>query len=246
QGVRRLDRPDDWVRREIAMGLARNILVLPVLVDGAKMPLDTELPTEIRPLVAKQASDISDSRWDYDVGEIYRELERVVPPRPESEERDSPWPGRLKKGFRWIGWSVVGGAALLAAAATVSILTETKPGDYSWAVEPPQVRFDWDPKSTEAKIIDVRVTNIGKKSARFTFSVDWTSFTPSAGVLTISDSTCEAHPVPPNAVCGVKVVFDPRRLKDSERDQAFNGQLWIAVLNKSVNSIPLTIRQTAP
>ena len=37
-GKRRLDDPDDFVRLEIEAALARNVRVIPVLVDGARMP----------------------------------------------------------------------------------------------------------------------------------------------------------------------------------------------------------------
>ena len=43
-GRRRLDDPDDFVRLEIATALARNIPVIPVLVQGASMPAAHELP----------------------------------------------------------------------------------------------------------------------------------------------------------------------------------------------------------
>src|SRR6516225_1427144 len=39
EGSRRLDNPDDFVRLEIASALKRNIRVIPVLVDGASIPL---------------------------------------------------------------------------------------------------------------------------------------------------------------------------------------------------------------
>jgi hypothetical protein len=40
EGRRRLDNPDDFVTIEIAAALARNIRVIPVLVDGARIPKD--------------------------------------------------------------------------------------------------------------------------------------------------------------------------------------------------------------
>jgi TIR domain len=44
-GSRRLDDPEDWVRREVEAGLARpEAAVIPVLVDGATMPGDSDLP----------------------------------------------------------------------------------------------------------------------------------------------------------------------------------------------------------
>jgi hypothetical protein len=44
----RLQDPDDFVRRELAVALARpGARVLPVLVDGARMPRSAELPEDI-------------------------------------------------------------------------------------------------------------------------------------------------------------------------------------------------------
>ena len=37
-GVRRLHKTGDWVAEEVATGLARDITVVPVLVDGTPMP----------------------------------------------------------------------------------------------------------------------------------------------------------------------------------------------------------------
>ena len=37
-GRRRLDDPRDWVRLEVAAALRRDILVVPVLIDGARLP----------------------------------------------------------------------------------------------------------------------------------------------------------------------------------------------------------------
>jgi hypothetical protein len=38
QGRFRLQRPDDWVRLEIAQALKRDIAVIPVLINGAQLP----------------------------------------------------------------------------------------------------------------------------------------------------------------------------------------------------------------
>jgi CHASE2 domain-containing sensor protein len=55
-GSRRLDDPDDWVRREIEAGLARPaMVVVPVLHDGAKEPKEDALPDAIKALAHCQA-----------------------------------------------------------------------------------------------------------------------------------------------------------------------------------------------
>lgn len=49
-GKRRLDDPDDLVRKEVAQGLNNGLTVIPVLVGDATMPLASSLPEEIRPI----------------------------------------------------------------------------------------------------------------------------------------------------------------------------------------------------
>ncbi len=51
EGRRRLDQPGDFVRLELTAALARpEVLVIPVLVEGAVMPPADALPSEIRAL----------------------------------------------------------------------------------------------------------------------------------------------------------------------------------------------------
>jgi hypothetical protein len=70
-GKRRLDDPEDWVRLEIATALARSdIRVIPVLMGDASMPRTEDLPDDLKPLARRQKVEISESRWDYDVGQL--------------------------------------------------------------------------------------------------------------------------------------------------------------------------------
>lgn len=72
RGKRRLDDPRDFVRLEIAAAFKRQVRVVPVLVGDAKMPGEEELPEAIRPLARRQAHELSDHRWDYDVSELVK------------------------------------------------------------------------------------------------------------------------------------------------------------------------------
>ena len=68
---RRLDKPDDFVRVEVATALTRkDVRVIPVLVGGARMPETTDLPKDLQPLLVRNAIELSDSRWDYDVSRL--------------------------------------------------------------------------------------------------------------------------------------------------------------------------------
>ena len=85
-GRRRLDNPWDFVRIEIENALRQGILVIPVLVDGATMPSPGDLPVPLRALAARQAVELSASRFRYDVNRILEALSRVL--------GDSDWRAR--------------------------------------------------------------------------------------------------------------------------------------------------------
>ena len=55
---------------EIATALQRELEIIPVLVGGAAMPRREQLPEAIVGLARKNAAEISDSRWSYDVQNI--------------------------------------------------------------------------------------------------------------------------------------------------------------------------------
>ena len=57
-GHHRLQDPADFVRIEIESALKRNIPVIPLLVSGAKMPTEAELPESLRGLVFRNGTQI--------------------------------------------------------------------------------------------------------------------------------------------------------------------------------------------
>ena len=54
----RLEDPDDFVRIEISSALARGIPVVPLLLGGASMPTEAQLPANLKPLVRRQAVNV--------------------------------------------------------------------------------------------------------------------------------------------------------------------------------------------
>lgn len=85
---RRLDLDNDYVRREIATALSRNITVIPVLVRGAEMPTSDLLPPDLAPLSLRNALEITDGDFDHDVQRLIEAVEiafgepRPLPPAP--------------------------------------------------------------------------------------------------------------------------------------------------------------------
>jgi hypothetical protein len=69
-GHRLLDRQDDFVRLEAASALASGKAVLPLLVEGARMPAAADLPPDLQRLARQQALELSDSRWVHDVDRL--------------------------------------------------------------------------------------------------------------------------------------------------------------------------------
>jgi hypothetical protein len=79
EGERRLDDPQDWVRLEIERALAREgVEVIPVLVDGARLPPREELPPSMLALRRRNAFELSDRRWDYDVDQLGKHLDSLL------------------------------------------------------------------------------------------------------------------------------------------------------------------------
>jgi hypothetical protein len=66
QGIRRLDKVDDFVRIEIASALKQDKLVIPVLVQDTPMPKPDELPEAIRPLARRNAVRLTHERFKTD------------------------------------------------------------------------------------------------------------------------------------------------------------------------------------
>jgi hypothetical protein len=86
-GTRRLDDPDDFVGLEVGSALRRpDVIVIAVLVDSARMPPARELPAALAELARRQALELSDRNWRYDVDSLLATLERVLG-RASSPER---------------------------------------------------------------------------------------------------------------------------------------------------------------
>jgi hypothetical protein len=94
-GTRRIDDDEDFVRLEVQEALASGAHVIPVLLPGASMPGEAELPAPLQALARRNAMNLGDTHWGADVERLVTSI-GFTPPR-------RIWP-----------WAL--GAALLAAA----------------------------------------------------------------------------------------------------------------------------------
>lgn len=76
--IERQTEGQDFVRIEVATALERNVRVIPILVQGASMPAEEKLPEEIRPLVRRQALQLTNEGFDSDVAKLIAVLEKAL------------------------------------------------------------------------------------------------------------------------------------------------------------------------
>jgi CHASE2 domain-containing sensor protein len=76
-GIRRIDDPNDWVRKEIEGGLARHeAVVVPVLVDGAIAPPEADLPESLKNLASMHAVNLAGDDLAADFDKLLESIER--------------------------------------------------------------------------------------------------------------------------------------------------------------------------
>jgi hypothetical protein len=77
-GARRIDKPRDWVALEIGTALDRGTHVIPVLVDGARMPTQDELPPSLAELATRQAISLTHESFAADCTRLIKTLDGLV------------------------------------------------------------------------------------------------------------------------------------------------------------------------
>lgn len=140
----RLFDADDFVRREVASGLARGAVVLPVLLDGAAMPKAEQLPPDLQGLAGRQALSLDNARYADDLQRLMQTVRAAIGPA----EAAAPVPRRRT------AVALAAGAGLLLAGGAWWRLRERPPGraavngrwlaqvDYGWANARYEERFD--------------------------------------------------------------------------------------------------------
>jgi hypothetical protein len=82
--------PNDYVRLAMEAALARGILVLPVTIDGARMPVHGELPPSLASMAGQPAFQISMSNFGAESGQLLRILDQSITERQATQLAPSP------------------------------------------------------------------------------------------------------------------------------------------------------------
>ncbi len=109
QGKRILE-PNDAVRREIAVALASGVRLLPVLVNGARMPAPASLPDDVASLASLNAIELRHTRFNDDFERLVQAISGVTP-----ELRHAELSLRPRRLAGMIVGALGGAAAALAA-----------------------------------------------------------------------------------------------------------------------------------
>ena len=143
-GRRRLDDTGDFVRQEIQAALESGKPLIPLLVGGASMPAEADLPAAIAGLSRRQAVVLSDSNWRGDVERLVASLSKLLPDEGVADHKR-----------RWM-LGLAGAVVGLAALAWTIQAWRPPPVDVPpvpvhdiagrWAA---QVKYDWGDQHDE-------------------------------------------------------------------------------------------------
>jgi pterin-4a-carbinolamine dehydratase len=91
-GRRRLDLPDDWVRREIETSIASGKKIVPLLIEGAGLPGREALPPSIAPLLGIQTRRMDVEAISTDMTDLVKQVGELLGKTPISPEVAYPFP----------------------------------------------------------------------------------------------------------------------------------------------------------
>jgi len=148
---RRVADKDDFMRHELETALRRNISIIPVLAEGARMPRSDELPESLAPLSEYQAFELL-GRYQFDKQELLKSVARALgvgsedtPPHDagptmttaapspvfpvEEERRSRPWHPEIRwRSLRRRDVALIAGLFLIAAIAAIAVTVARRGG----------------------------------------------------------------------------------------------------------------------
>jgi len=124
-GGRRIDDPEDWVRRELVEAFAAGVTVIPVLTDEGTLPTEAELPDDIAAFSRCQYRRLRHRDAPVDLARIFRDLAALDPDLAAATRRPSDPPQHLHARVRLVGLGTASGflaVALIIAAMIIAVV----------------------------------------------------------------------------------------------------------------------------
>jgi TIR domain len=129
EGGRRIADPDDFVRLEVETGLRRNdVKLIPALVGGARMPRREDLPPELQALARRNALELSEGRWRYDVGRLLDVLDELLPDNTPPAPPPAPPAPVLGRRLVFEGMAIAAASALVTRVLAQAIYDAPEKG----------------------------------------------------------------------------------------------------------------------
>ncbi|MEO8080452.1 MAG: toll/interleukin-1 receptor domain-containing protein [Caldimonas sp.] len=121
----RINEPGDFVRQEVAAGLARGMRVIPLLLDGATMPTEAQLPDELRALSRRNALELDNARFAADIERLTGAVRQSLGEAPRGKAAPgTPMSTPASTPALW-RWPLA--AALVATAAGLALWLARSP-----------------------------------------------------------------------------------------------------------------------
>jgi hypothetical protein len=138
-GARRIDDAQDFVRLEVQEALSSSAQVIPVLLPGARMPAEAELPEPLRPLARRNAMSLGDTHWGADIERLMAAI-GLTPTR-----RLRPW----ALGAALLAVALAGGGWLLRPSPPQEAPRPPDAGERLIGVWVAPVRYGWGDRHEE-------------------------------------------------------------------------------------------------
>ena len=96
-GAFRINEENDWVRIEVEAALAKNIPVIPVLIDNASLPAPASLPEGLRNLVFRQAAPVDSGRdFNPHMARLIKAMDQLLAGQSASETKTAQATSKTK------------------------------------------------------------------------------------------------------------------------------------------------------
>ena len=132
-GLSRLHEENDFVRLELESALRLGKTVIPVLVGGAKIPVQDSLPNTLLPLTKLNAISVSHEKFPSDVAMLVRATRDAAAQRAGEDALNAGFGTWVLNSLGWAG-SLVAGTFLgvVVAIPCMAIVIEAFDGDKDW------------------------------------------------------------------------------------------------------------------